>query len=193
MGMVEPGEVTDFIHHLKCRTCPALVMHIHGMQGPGLYHAPIWITTRHPLLKLRHGPDGKLMRTIGKPGAPAAGLYDPLHMNNPNGLALDSQGRLWVAEADDFPRRVSVWTAQGGLVRAFYGPTEYGGGGVLDSQDAARFFYKGMEFALDWQAGRDELRRVFARPESLLKAHEGHYSPDTPLYPAARKGERLTR
>ncbi len=133
---------------------------------------------------------GKLVRTIGQPGTPAVGGYDPLHMNNPNGLALDSQGRLWVAEADNYPRRVSVWTAQGELVRAFYGPTEYGGGGVLDSQDATRFFYKGMEFALDWKTGRDALKRVFARPDSLLEEHGGHYSPDTPLYPAARKGER---
>ena len=36
-------------------------------------------------------------------------------MNNPNGLAVDSQGRVWVAEADNYPRRVSVWSAKGKL------------------------------------------------------------------------------
>ncbi len=135
-------------------------------------------------------PAGKLLRAIGKPGAPAVGLYDPLHLNNPNGLALDSQGRLWVAEADNAPRRVSVWSPKGELERAFYGPTEYGGGGVLDSQDATRFFYKGLEFALDWKAGTNTLTRIFYRPDPLLEAHSSHFSPDTPLYPEAQKGQR---
>ncbi len=105
-------------------------------------------------------------------------------------IAVDTQGRVWVAECDNYPRRVSVWTANGKLVRAFYGPTEYGGGGVLDPQDRARFFYKGMEFKLDWKTGVDSLVRVFARPNPLLAEHYGPYSPDTPLYPARQKGRR---
>ncbi len=135
-------------------------------------------------------PAGKQIGTIGKPGVPAVGPYDPLHLNNPNGLAVDTQGRVWVAECDNYPRRVSVWTAQGQLLRAFYGPTEYGGGGVLDPQDPSRFYYKGMEFKLDWKTGTDSLVRVFARPEPLLEAHYGPYSPDTPLYPPAQKDRR---
>jgi len=135
-------------------------------------------------------PSGKLVKTIGKAGAPAVGDYDPQHMNNPNDLTLDSQGSVWVAENDNYPRRVSVWSAESKLVRAFYGPTEYGGGGALDSRDANVFFYKGLEFALDWKSGTDSLKRVFARPESLLEAHYGHYSPDWPLYPSQGKGRR---
>ncbi len=53
---------------------------------------------------------GKPLRTIGAPGAPKAGPYDPNHMNNPNGLAIDSREHLWVAETDFQPKRVSVWT-----------------------------------------------------------------------------------
>ena len=128
-------------------------------------------------------PEWKLIKTIGKPGAPSIGPYDPLHLNNPNGVAVDSQGRIWVAEADNFPRRVSLWSAKGELLRAYYGPTEYGGGGTLDPVDSSRFYYKGLEFKLDWQTGTDQLVRVFSRPEPLLHAHYGHYSPDTPLYP----------
>ncbi len=134
--------------------------------------------------------EGKFLRSLGDAGAPALGKYNANHLNNPNGIALDSQGRLWVAEADNYPRRVSLWTAEGKLVRAFYGPTEYGGGGVLDAQDAARFFYKGMEFTLDWKTGTDQLQRVFARPEPILEAHGGFYSPDYPLYPQGGKGRR---
>ncbi len=80
-------------------------------------------------------PPGQYPHAIGDAGAPALGDHNPNPMNNPNGLAVDSQGRVWVAESDNFPRRVSVWSADGQLARAFHGPTEYGGGGgVLDSQ-----------------------------------------------------------
>ena len=133
---------------------------------------------------------GKLITALGKAGAPSVGEYDPQHMNNPNGIALDSKGRVWVAENDNYPRRVSVWSTEGKLVRTFYGPTEYGGGGVLDLRDANVFFYKGLEFALDWKSGSDSLKRVFARPDPLLEAHYGHFSPDWPLYPSRGQGRR---
>ena len=77
-------------------------------------------------------PAGKPLRVIGTAGPPKAGPYNPLHMNNPNGLTVDGNGHLWVAETDFQPKRVSVWTLDGRLVRAFYGPAEYGGGGTLD-------------------------------------------------------------
>jgi hypothetical protein len=134
--------------------------------------------------------DGKPVRSIGIAGAPSIGRYEPGHLNNPNGIAIDSQGRLWVAEADRSPKRVSVWSSEGELLRAFYGPTEYGGGGVLDSRDASVFFYRGLEFALDWKTGTDKLVRVYYRPDPLLNAHFGPYSPDYPLYPSERKGTR---
>jgi hypothetical protein len=73
------------------------------------------------------GPDGKLVRTIGRPGVPCVGPYDPLHMNHPKGLTVASDGRLWVAENWLVPKRVSIWTADGELVKAMYGPTWYGG------------------------------------------------------------------
>ena len=130
-----------------------------------------------------YSPKGRLLRYLGKEGKPKVGKYDPERMNNPNGLAVDSQGRVWVTEADDFPRRVSLWSPKGELLRAFYGPTEYGGGGTLDPVDKTRFYYKGLEFKLDWEKGTDELTRVFYRPDPLLHAHYGHFSPDTPLYP----------
>ena len=47
-------------------------------------------------------------------------------------FTVSGPDRLWVAENFNYPRRVSVWTAAGELARTFYGPTEYGGGGVLD-------------------------------------------------------------
>jgi hypothetical protein len=128
---------------------------------------------------------GKRLRTIGAPGAPKAGPYDPNHMNNPNGLTIDARRQLWVAETDFQPKRVSVWTLEGKLLKAFYGPAEYGGGGALDPFDKTRFYYHGMEFKLDWQRGRDQLLRVFFRPgPGDLPLPEGFGcggQPETPL------------
>jgi hypothetical protein len=109
-------------------------------------------------------PAGKPLRTLGKSGAPAAGPYEPMHMNNPRGVTVDAQGRVWAAEEDERPKRVSVWNADGTLARAFYGPAEYGGGGAVDPQDKTRFYYAGMEFRLDWDRGTDRLANVYYRP-----------------------------
>lgn len=136
-------------------------------------------------------PEGKLLRAIGRPGVPKAGPYDPLHMNHPNGLTVDERGRLWVAETDFQPKRVSVWAPDGKLVKAFYGPGQYGGGGTLDPLDKTRFYYNGMEFHLDWKAGTDKLVSVFYRPgPGELRTPEGHYCdgmPETPIYANGRQ------
>ncbi|MCY3017505.1 MAG: hypothetical protein NTW87_00540 [Planctomycetota bacterium] len=107
--------------------------------------------------------DGKPLRAIGVAGVPKAGPYDARHLNSPAGLTIDSNDHLWVAEEDYQPKRVSVWTLDGTLVKAFYGPSMYGGGGTLDYQDKSRFYFNGMEFKLDWEKGTDQLQRVFFR------------------------------
>lgn len=132
-------------------------------------------------------PVGKLIRAIGEPGVPQAGPYNPLHLNNPAGLAVDSENRLWVTEADSLPKRVSVWTLDGKLIRAYYGPSKYGGGGTLDPRDQNKFYYadeKGsMEFKLNWEKGSFELTSVFYRknPEGLKLPFRAA-GPETALY-----------
>lgn len=113
-------------------------------------------------------PEGKFLRAIGDAGKPAVGLYNPNHMNNPNGITISSDGHLWVAETDKTPKRVSVWTLDGKLYKAFYGPPPYGGGGWLDPLDKTRFFYAdegGMELKLDWDKGTSEPVSLYYRPE----------------------------
>jgi hypothetical protein len=131
--------------------------------------------------------NGKQLRTIGKKGIPKAGLYDELRMNKPSGLTIDDGNRLWVTENDFQPKRVSVWSLDGKLIRAFYGPAEYGGGGQLDSADPSRFFYYGMEFKLDWKNGTYKLIRVYCRKtDDPAQSPDGHASeklPETALYP----------
>jgi hypothetical protein len=135
--------------------------------------------------------DGKPVRAIGVAGAPRAGPYDPNHMNNPAGMTIDGNDRLWVAEEDYQPKRVSVWTPDGKLAKAFYGPSMYGGGGTLDPQDRTRFYFNGMEFRLDWEKGADQLTRIFFRP-----APDDPFPPDgfgcngMPEMPHAANGRR---
>ena len=131
-------------------------------------------------------PDGKPLRTIGEPGGPQLGRYDERRMSYPCGMAIDRRGRLWVAEAETYPKRLSQWRADdGSFIRAWYGPPKYGGGGAIDPYDSRRFFYAeydrggGIQFELDWErasrrsaassGGRSVSRRPSpARPPSGL-------------------------
>jgi hypothetical protein len=140
------------------------------------------------------GADGRLIRTIGTPGKAQAGPYDASHMNQPNGLTIDGAGRLWVAETDFLPKRLSVWTLEGKLVNAFYGPPHYGGGGSVDPVDKTRFFYAdaggGMELKLDWEKGTSRPVAVYLRPEldplrDLLRGERSE-APETPLHVGGR-------
>ena len=110
------------------------------------------------------------VRTIGRPGGPQLGKYDELRMQYPAGVAVDSQNHLWVAEADNLPKRVSEWSAEGELRQAKYGPTHYGGGGTLDPANPNRLFFATfggiLEFALDWDRGTARVAAVVARAEA---------------------------
>lgn len=137
--------------------------------------------------------EGKLERRIGKPGAPQAGPYDALHMNHPTGLAIDTNGRLWVTENDYLPKRVSIWNADGSLWKAFYGPAKYGGGGTLDPQDKTRFFYAdegrgAMEFKLDWEKGESQLASVYYRRNAdSMTLPNRSAAPELALYHEGRR------
>jgi hypothetical protein len=96
---------------------------------------------------------GKLQRTIGTPGGRNwVGAYDPNGMLMPRGLAIDKNGRLWVAENDQQPGRNSVWEAKTGkFVREFVGNTVYGAvnGGMIDPKDPGRAISAGVWFGID--------------------------------------------
>jgi hypothetical protein len=132
--------------------------------------------------------DGDFLRVIGKAGAPSAGIYDPLHMNNPAGITIDEKQQLWVTENDFLPKRVSLWSLDGKLLNAFYGPAKYGGGGTLDPENKNSFYYAeeargAMEFKLDWELGRAVLSRVIYRQDAAqLELPDRSAAPETPLY-----------
>lgn len=114
--------------------------------------------------------DGSMVRSIGRPGGrPWVGAYDASGMLMPRGIAIDAKGRLWVAEDDNHPRRISVWDAASGrLVKEFVGGTLYGGisGGQIATWDPSRAITAGMWFGID-------LGREGYRPLSTLDRRRG--------------------
>jgi len=115
----------------------------------------------------------KLVRTIGKAGGPQIGSYDEERMDRPDGMAVDAEGQLWVAENSHVPKRISLWNAgTGKFLRAIYGGPQYGGGGTLDPVDKTIFYYPhgvapmekaSMAFKLDWATGQSRLTHILTR------------------------------
>ena len=130
--------------------------------------------------------DGKFVRAIGTAGAPHAGPYDPNQMHRPAGLTIDDRQQLWVAEDDHQPKRLSIWSLDGKLIRAYYGPPPYGGGGALDPQDKSLFYLGGMTFKLNWETGQSTLIAIHHRAtpdEQILPgAHGNTGEPETAYY-----------
>ena len=132
------------------------------------------------------GADGAYERSIGTAGPPGVGPYDAGQMNWPYGLAIDGRGRLWVAERSYAPKRLSVWTPDGRLVNAFFGPSQYGGGGTIDPEDETRFFYGdkggGQEFKLDFEHHLSWPVAVYYRPTLSPLPEKWAGVPETPLH-----------
>ena len=104
-------------------------------------------------------PDGKQVLAIGRQGGrPRTGPWVKDGMWNIHGLAVDTQGRIWVAEALYFPKRFSVWNNQtGAFVREFFGSTHYGAsGGAISPDDPNLMLGESCEWRLDPATGRAE-------------------------------------
>lgn len=123
------------------------------------------------------GPMGNSIRTIGaKGGRPNPGTWQANALYQPAGLAIDSRGRLWVAEEDMWPKRVSVWNPDGTLARDFIGPTTYGGmGACVDPADKTRVFGNGCEFNLDYEKNQATVVASVLRDNLVgdLRKHDG--------------------
>jgi hypothetical protein len=107
--------------------------------------------------------DGKFLRRVGRVGGrPWVGPYDRQAMLLPRGISVDARGRLWVAEDDPSPRRVSVWNPDGSLAFERLGQPYYGGAGTYIFPDQSnRAFLLGNLVELDWQRG---LWRILGTP-----------------------------
>jgi sugar lactone lactonase YvrE len=112
---------------------------------------------------------GKPVGTIGrKGGRPLLGPWVADGFAFINGIALDGDGKLWVAENDAFPKRVTAWNvASGQLIKEFFGPTHYGAsGGAISPLDPNVMAGEGCEWKLDPKTGRAVCTGVFERSEA---------------------------
>ena len=107
-----------------------------------------------------YSAEGAVEQEIGRPGPLEPGDYDPLRMNRPDGFGVDSRGRFWIAENFTQPKRVGLWSGDGELVEAWYGPSRYGGGGSLDPKDRTLFYNAGMQFKINWDSGDVSVDRI---------------------------------
>ncbi len=110
--------------------------------------------------------DGKPMRSIGRGGGRTiVGPWTPDGMAFVKGIAIDSQGQVWAAEADYSPKRVSVWDGGSGqFVRDFFGPPPYGAtGGAIMPSDPDVMIGQGCEWRLDPTTGKSKCLAVITR------------------------------
>jgi len=98
--------------------------------------------------------NGKLLRKIGTEGGrPAVGPWDRNGMLNPTGVAVDDEGNIWVSERDYIAKRLSKWSPDGRNIGEWFGPTPYGGDGIVDHRDPTRVLCGGLEFKVDYEDG----------------------------------------
>ena len=93
-----------------------------------------------------YGRDLKPIRTLGKGGRRPVGPWDEDTLEDPFGIEFGPDGRLWICEQSQQPKRVGVWNIDTGhCEKSVVGPTSYGGGGTLDPDDADRAFWGYLE------------------------------------------------
>ncbi|MCX5661266.1 MAG: hypothetical protein NTW19_16390 [Planctomycetota bacterium] len=134
------------------------------------------------VVKVFDSKTGSPVRTIGTTGSMAIGPYDPTKFVNPTTIALDRAGKLWVVESMFQPKRISRWSREGAFEKDFMGPTQYGGGGLLDPRDTTVINHLGMKFRIDYKANTWKL-------ESRLAGlgWRGLYAPDKVVYVGDRR------
>ncbi len=153
-------------------------------------------------------PNGNRVRTIGTAGGVEPGPYDETQMHRPRNFTLvegltgeyaDYNGRIYVAEENYAPERVSVWTTNGEFIDGWYGSPKYAAGGEIMPSDKSRFFYGSghgtMEFQLDWATGETRPSRLLMLPSydmitqkdtdyrnpNLIGEFGRRYGPQTPV------------
>ena len=111
-----------------------------------------------------YGRDLKPIRTLGKGGRRPVGPWDEDTLEDPFGIEFGPDGRLWICEQSQQPKRVGVWNIDTGhCEKSVVGPTNYGGGGTLDPDDANRAFWGYLELVKS-EDGKYRPARIFFRP-----------------------------
>jgi hypothetical protein len=127
--------------------------------------------------------DGKFLRAIGKEGGrPWVGRYDPNGLLRPSGITVDREGKVWVCEHEDAPKRISVWTKEGKLVAELFGAGHYATEGTADEQNPQYVITHATLFSVDYATGKWQVLATLFRPymqRLSLSLHHGY--PTRPL------------
>lgn len=110
--------------------------------------------------------DGKLLKTIGREGGRALlGPWQSDGMRFLSAMAVDGEGKLWVTECDDWPRRFSAWNIETGkLVYEVFGPAHYGGtGAAINPDDPMVMAGLGCEWRVNPETGQATCVGVITR------------------------------
>lgn len=154
-----------------------------------------YVGEMHPVHQVKvFSPQGKLLRTIGKPGRHAVGAFDPDNLESPSGVEVDAKGNVWVCEFNENLKRTSVWDGRGRCINQVLGPTLYGGGGEIDPDDENRLFYMGKEFRRDPKTGEIRLTHLFWRGDDerfdrFFSGAPHNFGGAAPSYPFRRGGK----
>jgi hypothetical protein len=123
-------------------------------------------------------PTGKVGQKFGTQGGrPALKAFDASGMLNPYAIAVDKNGRLWVAEDDAFPKRYSAWNADGTLFKDFYGSHPYSTQGCFDPGNPEKFYVYNVRYLVDYDAGawRPDGAILRSRTEDGVKLEAAGY------------------
>jgi len=126
------------------------------------------------------GPEGRYLRSVGKAGGrPRMGRYDKSGMLEPGGIALAKDGRLWVAETLNSPKRHSVWDVQSGrCADEFFGGSGYFGWIWMDPEHPDEVYCHNVRWKIDLDKGswtpHSTIWRASAPNVVSETAHDGY-------------------
>lgn len=112
--------------------------------------------------------DGSFVREIGSQGGrPRVGRYRSDGMLTPAGCAIDSRGRVWVAEQIDSPKRISVWDPDTGEnVAEYFGASAYSPTVIMDPNHADEVYCHNTLWKVDLDTGAKRPYSTLWRPSS---------------------------
>ena len=125
---------------------------------------------------------GELLYTCGKKGGrPLSGKYIPAAVNSVSSIAVDHKGDIWATECTNFPRRTSVWSKEGKLVKDYTGTTGYAATGTfMHESDPTRVYCTQVQMKINskdrsWKVEEITYVPDFDKGESFEMGEFGQY------------------